>query len=255
MQQQRAIYLVNETKIEAEQDASIATSDELRDHVAVINSALDLLSRLPAARTHENEDELIIFRLMVRCFNSAASCLRLLRCGYYQPAFTMVRDVVETTFLLDLFKRDRTEIAEWRSLPAKDRERRFKPFQVRKRLDQLDGFREQKRAVAYKLLSNYAAHPTPEGFAVISPAWMTQVGPFPDEKRLTAGLQELAKHLTYAALVISGNAANTNVKVLAAKETFFAACERWHAKYMPKMTGAENRPTGSAPQRPPRSSS
>ncbi len=229
------VYLVDETRIEATQDESIAGSGELRDHVAVINSALDLISRLPAAHPHRDEDELIIFRLMVRCFNSAASSLRLLRCGYYQPAFSMIRDLIETTFLLDLFKREKAEIAEWRSLPAKDREARFKPVRVRERLDKLDGFKEARRAAAYKLLSTYAAHPTPEGFIIISPDRMTSVGPFPDQKRLTSGLQELAKHLTYAAVLISGHADDSNYAVLAAKAAFFTVIEPWQEKYMPEI--------------------
>jgi len=233
------VYLVDETRIEAAQDTSIAGNIELRDHVAIINSALDLVSRLPAAHPHRSEDELTIFRLMIRCFNSAASCLRLLRSGYYQPAFTMIRDLVETTFLLDLFKRERTKIAEWRSLPAQEREKRFKPVTVRERLDALDGFSKARRAAAYKLLSTYAAHPTPEGFTIISPESSTQVGPFPNEKLLTSGLQELAKHVTYAAVVISGHADNSSDKVLATKAAFFAAFERWQPKYMPGMTAAK----------------
>jgi hypothetical protein len=156
MQEQQetpVIYLVDETRIEAAQDATIVRSGELRDHIAIINGALDLISRLPAARPHRDEDELIVFRLMVRCFNSGASCLRLLRGGYYQPAFSMIRDVIETGFLLDLFKRDKGELVKWRSLPAREREKRFKPVEVRKRLDELDGLREGRRASAYKLLS------------------------------------------------------------------------------------------------------
>lgn len=232
-------YLVDETRIEAAQDASIAGNSELLDHVRIINFALDLVSRLPAAHPHRNEDELIVFRLMVRCFNSAASCLRLLRCGYYQPAFSMIRDLVETTFLLDLFKREGTKIAEWRSLPAQEREKRFKPVKVREHLDKLDGFSKAQRAAAYKLLSTYAAHPTPEGFTIISPESSTQVGPFPDEKRLTSGLQELAKHVTYSAVVISGHADNSSGEVLTTKAAFFAAFDLWQPKYMPRMTAAK----------------
>lgn len=227
------IYLVDESQVEAAQDATIARGSELRDHVTMINCALDLISRLPIAYPHRNTDELIVFRLMVRCFNSAASCLRLLRCGYYQPAFTMIRDLVETTFLLDLFKREPTRIGEWHSLPARERERHFSPLKVRERLDELSGFIGKRRAAAYKLLSTYAAHPTPEGFSTISPDWKTQVGPFPNEKFLTAGVQELVKHLTYAAVVSYDHADHDNAKVISAKSIFFSAFAQWQPKYMP----------------------
>ncbi|MSP83025.1 MAG: hypothetical protein EXQ94_08850 [Alphaproteobacteria bacterium] len=151
----------------------------------------------------------------------------------------MVRDVVETTFYLDLFKREKSEIAKWRSLIPREREKRFTPWKIRRRLDELDGFKEQRRATAYKLLSTYGAHPTPEGFTFISPECVTQVGPFPDTKRLTSGLQELAKHLTYAAVVISGHADNSNSDVVVAKAAFFAAFECGQRKYMPGMSAAK----------------
>lgn len=230
------ISLVDEAQIEMTQDASIVRNDELRDHITIINIALDLISRLPTAYSHRNEDELTVFCLMVRCFNSAASCLRLLRCGYYQPAFTMIRDLVETTFLLDLFEREPAKIANWRSLPARKRESLFKPMKVRERLDELDGFREKNRAKAYKLLSTYAAHPTPEGCAVIAPGSMMQIGPFPNEERLTAGLQDLAKYVISAAFIIDRHVANGNNDVLAAERAFLAESASWRSKYMPEIT-------------------
>jgi hypothetical protein len=182
--------------------------------------------------SHSNEDELAALRLAVRCFNAGASSLRLLRCGYYQPSLAMVRDLVETTFLIDLFAKDKAALKNWRTLPPKERERQFKPFEVRKRLDERDGYKEAKRAAAYKLLSTYAAHPSPEGFHIISPQNMTQVGPFPDERLLKGCLEEISKNLAYAASVICSMVPNKRTDVIETKQKFFDASERWSKKYM-----------------------
>ena len=152
----------------------------------------------------------------------------------------MVRDLMETTFLLDLFQRDKTALKEWHSLPAKERKRRFSPFEVRKRLDEMDGYKEAKRATAYKMLSTYAAHASPEGFRIISPNNMTQVGPFPDADRLTAGLQELSKNLANSAVEISFHVKSDDSAVRSAKLKYFGALDRWCEIYMPRKVTADD---------------
>ncbi len=126
-----------------------------------------------------------LLRLGIRLFNTSAAATKLARCGYYQPAFTMVRDLMETELLLDLFSRKRVHLTDWRTLPDRERMKRFTPAKVRTILDDLDGFVERKRERAYSILSSYAAHPTPEGWVVISPDNMTQMGPFSDAGRLS----------------------------------------------------------------------
>jgi hypothetical protein len=54
----------------------------------------------------DSEQALITMRLAVRVFNAAGACLKLARGGYFQPAFAMVRDMLEIEFLSDLFRRD-----------------------------------------------------------------------------------------------------------------------------------------------------
>ena len=239
-EEKHPMYLVDESRIEAQQDRTIGETPELQDHVGIINAALDCISTLLRVYDHSDEDELAALRLAVRCFNSGAASLRLLRGGYYQPSFTMVRDLVETTFLLDLFWRDKTALKEWRTLPTKERERRYRPIEVRKRLDKMDGYKEAKRAAAYKMLSTYAAHPSPEGFRIISPNGMTQIGPFPDAGLLTAGLQELSKHLANSAVEISFHVESDDSAVRSAKQTYFDTLDRWCDIYMPRKVTADD---------------
>lgn len=223
----KTLYLVDESPIERAHDDIICNDKSLQLDVKFINCALDVISRTPIEREHRGLDELAIFRLMVRCFNSSASSLKALRCGYFQPSFALIRDVMETTFLLDLFLRDRGKVEEWRTLPPKDREKRFKPVEVRKMLDQLDRYTEKRREKAYRLFSSYAAHPTPEGNSIISPEGLTKVGPFPDKRLLKAGLTELAKYIGHAAAIVDGYMEEGGAELLVSKSRLRAVWQEW----------------------------
>ena len=53
----------------------------------------------------------------------------------------MIRDVIEIQFLIDVFRRNPQELSQWVSLPPKERERRFSPFELKKKLDREDGLK------------------------------------------------------------------------------------------------------------------
>ena len=226
------IYLVDESRIEALHDKMIAGDEELRHHVEMINATLDFIHQVVIAEPHKDTEEPILLRLSIRCFNSGAASLRLVRCGYWQPAFALMRDLLETLFLVDLLNGDRKEAKRWHSITEKERWNTFHPAKVRKRLDARDGSTEGKRQKAYDRLSGYAAHPTPEGFSVISPDMMTQVGPFPNEKNLRAALQELVKRLTNAAAVIASFVKTDASETKSLKIDYYARLRRWSSKYI-----------------------
>jgi hypothetical protein len=98
-------------------------------------------------------------------------------------------------------------------------------------LDQLDGFKDQKRAAAYKLLSKYAAHVTPEGFTIISPGNLTQIGPFVEGSLLTAVVQELVKVLPPAVLHVAILLNSEQPEVKRAESEFLETHDRWRAQY------------------------
>ena len=225
-------YLVDESRIEALHDEMIAGDGELRDHVVMIDASLDFIHQVVIAEPHKDTEELILLRLSIRCFNSGAASLRLVRCGYWQPAFALMRDLLETLFLVDLLNWDRKEAKRWHSLSEKERREAFHPAKVRDRLDARDGLTERERKKAYDRLSGYAAHPTPQGFSVISPDMMTQVGPFPDRKNLRAALQELVKRLTNAASVIGSIIKTDEPEMKSIKMDFRTKLRRWSSKYI-----------------------
>jgi hypothetical protein len=148
----------------------------------------------------QGSDTLVVLRLLVRLFNSTNAALKLARAGYFQPAFTLVRDILELEFLADLFSRDRNYLTKWISLDDRERVKHFKQVTIRTILDDLDGFKEKRRAEAYTILSKYAAHPSPHAFHLISPDNFTKVGPFPSGDVIGAFLHELVKHVQFASL-------------------------------------------------------
>jgi hypothetical protein len=225
---------VNERPIEAENDRFIRSDPELRDHFAIINECFLALSELIRIHEHKKEDELVVLRLGVLVFNDAGAGLKCARAGYYQPAFAMVRDMVETNFLLDLFARDRTAIREWATARPDQRRRRFSPAAVREILDRQDEFTGRIRHKVYSGFSTYASHPDPEGFVLISPDNMTQIGLFPDVVRVRAFLQELARNFTNVILAFGRHIPHHRVpEILSVKHRFVLAMDAWARVYMP----------------------
>ena len=140
---------IDETPTEQENNRIVQADPKLLGRLELIHSAYDLLPVLIRHVSCKDECELAFLRLAVRLFNSAASALKLARSGYYQPSLSLIRDVIEIQFLIDLFRRNPNELSLWVRLPAKDKEKQFKPYQVRKKLDEADGFKEQQRGRAY----------------------------------------------------------------------------------------------------------
>lgn len=227
-------YLVDEILILQAHDRMVASDDDLRRHIELINGALECLSRLPESHKEGDEKELAVLRLSVRCFNSGAGSIRLQRCGYFQPAMMLVRDLIEVSHLLNLFKKMPAELDEWLSLPEKERQRRFKPVAVRERLDKFDGFKERKREKIYGMFNQLAAHPNPNGHHLISPDNITRIGPFIDYSRFKAGIEELATHVGNAAVCVCNLVRPNTLEALREKDVFLKNLHDWMSRYFRK---------------------
>jgi hypothetical protein len=73
--------------------------------------------------------------------------------------------------------------------------KKFAAFEIRKFLDDRDGFTARKRAEHYKLLCSLGAHASYQGFQLLQPipGGDAHCGPFFAETALTATVGELAK--------------------------------------------------------------
>src|SRR3546814_5803584 len=77
-------------------------------------------------------------------------------------------DLLEVAFLLDHFSTNPALVTEWRTLPERDRERKFSALAIRQALDKRDNVTDEKRRAAYKLLCKLAGHATPEGAIMLA---------------------------------------------------------------------------------------
>src|SRR5260221_12915240 len=136
-----------------------ALNDELSLHVEVIEHAMNIADHLRQCDT-EDDDLKLIQLLGMRTFNAFGAALKLCLSGYYQNAALISRDILETTFLVDLFRGDRALIRQWRMADKKTRLKEFAPVKVRTLLDDRDGFTERRRAAMYELFSELAGHAT-----------------------------------------------------------------------------------------------
>ncbi len=143
----------------------------------------------------EDENLKVIQMLGMRMFNAFGASLKLALSGYIQNSALILRDILETVFLLDLFSGDHSLIAKWRSADAKILRQHFSPAAVRKTLDNRYGHTTGKREDLYKLFSELAGHPT------MKSSWMMRpqrdgdavIGPFIEKTSLDAVLSEMGR--------------------------------------------------------------
>lgn len=189
-----------EEKIRLLSTAAIEASADLSLHARMIERAMNMLDYVANRRAHADDDELVLQMLAARLFNSGASSIKLLMGGYYQSTVMVMRDILETTFLLDYLNSNRDQIAVWRACDEKKRNREFGAMKIRVALDDRDGFTERKREAAYNLLCQLGTHPTYTGFQMLQAKGSDKVivGPFFEPTSLDAVLSELAKTIMQA---------------------------------------------------------
>lgn len=162
-------------------------------HMKIIEEAMNLSDLL---RTYSSDDEdfKVIQIFGMRIFNAFGASLKLVLSGYTQNGAIILRDILETVFLLDLFG-DQSLIAKWRFADKKTTRELFSPAAVRKALDSRYGHTGKKREELYKLFSELAGHPT------MKSSWMMRpqkdgdafIGPFIEKATLAATLFEMGR--------------------------------------------------------------
>jgi hypothetical protein len=135
----------HEEKLRAESMALIERTPDLVKRLAVIENAIVLLFVYTHDHEAENDDELTVKMLGIRLFNTATAAIKLGLSGYYQQAFSLTRDIMETGFLVDFFRTSPAEISVWAASSDADRRKNFSPVKIRIALDERDGNKEKKR--------------------------------------------------------------------------------------------------------------
>ena len=172
----------------------VAGDQRLQLHLVIVEAAMDLADIFRQFDTSD-EDLKVAQVFGMRTFNAFGSSLKLAPSGYHQNSALILRDVLETAFLLSLFTGDRTLIERWRLADKKARMKEFSPVKVREALDARDGFTSKRRAEMYELFSELAGHPT------MKSAWMMRpqkdgdavIGPFMEATALEAVISEMGR--------------------------------------------------------------
>lgn len=148
-------------------------------------------------RQHETSDEdlKVVQVLGIRMFNSFGAGLKLALSGYSQKCALIMRDVIETAFLIDHFSSDRKLIERWRHADKKVRKKEFAPVKVREALDARDGVTGKKRHELYEMFSELAGHPNMNSGHMLRPSRGGDIviGPFIEASTLGPTLFEMGR--------------------------------------------------------------
>ena len=206
----------------------VARDSQLQLHISVMGNAMNLADLFRQFPT-DDEDMKVIQMLSMRTFNAFGSSLKLALSGYGQNSALIMRLILETVFLLELLKGDRSLIERWRCADAKERKKKFWPGPVRQTLDARSGYREKKREQHYKLLSELAGHPTMKSVVMMRPQQHgdAQSMPFVELGVLKDVLYEMARLALMFGDILDHFFFNTWVDGHQARADYKSARKRW----------------------------
>lgn len=193
-----------ERSLRKEAISIIQSKPKLSLHLHAIERAMSL-ARIVVDYPDDNEDFKVVKMLSIRMFNAFGASLTLMSSGYHQNGGLVMRDILETVFLMDLFKTDDTAIERWRFADKKTQREEFSPVAVRKALDERDGYHARKRENIYRTFSELAAHPNMHSQHMLRPEKDGDIvtGPFMEETTLDAGISELGRIAVQAGEVMN----------------------------------------------------
>jgi hypothetical protein len=172
----------------------IAADPRLQLHMITTERAMDVANTFRKLPT-DDEDLKVPQILGMRLFNAFGASTKLALSGYHQNAAQILRDVLETVFLLDLFGGDHSAISRWRLADRKTIRNEFSPVKVRDKLDKRYGHTTRKREELYRLFSELAGHPTMKSAFMLQPKKNGDavIGPFMAKPSLDAVVSRWAE--------------------------------------------------------------
>ena len=235
MKKIRIIFPVNLISLYAQEEqlynialGIISDDTNMQLHASAVESAMDIADVFRRFDTND-EDLKVIQILGMRTFNAFGASLKLTLSGYFQNSALVMRDILETVFLLDLFRTDRTLIKKWRLADKKDRKRDFSPLKVREALDSRDGLTSKKRFEKYELFSELAGHPNMKSSLMMRPHkdGDAVIGLFMEKSSLEATISEMGHLAIQAGEIIPDFYPNNWLIGLPTRLSFAAIKNRW----------------------------
>lgn len=203
MSQDRIRQIENATHIKSK--AFLLNHEKGEQFFRLIDKTNDLLIALLNPDFNDTtEDELTLKYIGSRLLASGITSFHNGLNGYYQISFSIQRDLLETNFLLDLFRSFPERIEEWRKADDKELKEKFNPLAVRIILDERDGFKEKKRAERYQQYCKYASHMTYSGFTLLTNDLnQVEIGPFYNERKLLNCIHDVALNYSFAVMSLA----------------------------------------------------
>jgi hypothetical protein len=215
----------------------VAGDERLQLHLAVVEGTMDLADTLRQLDTND-EDLKVIQIFGMRTFNAFGASLKLVLSGYSQNSALVLRDVMETMFLIDYFAGDRSLISRWRLADKKARMKAFSPVKVREALDARDGFTEKKRFKDYETFSELAGHPSLKSHLMMRPqqGGDAVIGPFMEATTLDAVIFEMARMAIQVGEQLNLFFPADWQGALPSRLAFAKLKQRWIARFYPSGT-------------------
>jgi len=180
----------------------VEASPKLVLHFQITELAMDAFDVFRQYRTTD-EDFKVVLMLSLRVFNALAAATKLMLSGYYLFSAQILRDILETVFLLDFFRTNSAAITTWRNATREERLRDFKPVKVREELDARDGYTTKKRALLYQQFSELAGHASMVSVNMLRPKGLDATNtPFVDPNALEAVSSEMGRLAVQAGEII-----------------------------------------------------
>ena len=199
---------------------AVSQDVSLRRHLQAVHDVMDHLTVLARLSSASGTDTHTLQLLGIRLLNFIAACLKSGLSGYYQVAFSLLRETLETANLIDLFLIKPELISVWKSADKKAHNNLFRPVKVREVLSAHPNYKGQNRLLRYQMFSTYASHPNYLGFALLSGDDSPKIGPFLDRKLLKALLEDMGSLGGHATLNLSIAIETDDGTTLTAKSAF-----------------------------------
>lgn len=225
----------------------LASDKGLQLHLTIVEAAMDLADVLRQFPT-DDEDLKVIQLLGMRTFNAFGASVKLVLSGYSQNSALIMRDVLETVFLINYFAGNRSLIERWRFADKKTRRSKFSPVKVREALDARDGFTGKKRLAIYELFSELAGHPNMKSAFMMRPQrdGDAVIGPFIEATTLEAVVSEMGRLAVQVGEQLDLFFPDDWPKSLASRLAFAKLKQRWIANFYPRAEA----PGAGAPVEP-----
>ncbi len=220
----------------------IAENPDLKDHVAVAEKAMDLLHYTIYHAPSTTDDQRAVLQLGARVFNDMSAAWKLIASGYFQVAAMVQRDVIETISLVQIFRLKPELVVVWRTGDERTRRDTFKPWKVRKALDDAMGKGRSKRSAIYAMFSMLATHPTFEGLQLLCPNGKdAAVGPYMELKQLRALMEEHAKLALQSGMAFNVILPVDSIEARVMAHTMITAMMDWMERYHGSTFSTEDR--------------